>query len=145
MSLYEQACARRRLAMEVLAEIEGLKNGHYVEQRALDAAEEEYKKRASRAEAQMEKVELDRDRLAREEAAEVRRRLLLFECKQLLESRQQDMLSDDAFNRLLADIDARLLECDSDEGDGGYRPQARIEAKRFGERRFWMRRMRAYL
>ena len=65
----------------------------------------------------MEKVEFDRDRLLHKETAEIRRWLLLFERKQVLEARQRGMLADKVFNRLLADIDARFLECDSDYGN----------------------------
>ena len=123
MTLYELARARRQLAMDALGEIENLRHGHFVEPRALDAVEDEYRKRASRAEAQLEEVELDRDRQLHEETAEARRRLLLFERKQLLEARQRGMMGDDAFNRLLADIDARLLDCDSDAPRDNARSQ----------------------
>jgi Na+:H+ antiporter len=115
MTRYELARARRRLATEVLAEIGTLREGRFVEPRALDAMEEEYRKRASQADAQLEKVELDRDRLLREETTAIRRRLLLSERKQLMEEQERGMMGNTAFNSLLADIDARLLECDSVE------------------------------
>jgi CPA1 family monovalent cation:H+ antiporter len=115
MALYEMARARRELATAALTEIEGLRHGHFVEPRALDAVQKEYQKRASEAEIQMEKVELDKDSRVREETAEVRRRLLLFERNQLMEARERGMMGDEAYNRLLADVDARLLECDSGE------------------------------
>ncbi len=114
MTLYELARARRQLVTEALAEIESLRQGRFVEPRALDVVEAEYQKRAGQSELALEAVKLDRDRLLHEETAEVRRRLLLFERNQLMEARQRGMVGDEAYNRLLAEIDSRLLEYDSD-------------------------------
>jgi CPA1 family monovalent cation:H+ antiporter len=123
MAIYELARARRELATEALSEIEGMRHGHFVEPRALDAVKEEYQRRVSEAEAQLEKVELDRGLLLREETAEVRRRVLLFERNHLMEARQHGMMGDEAYNRLLADVDARLLECDSGESRDNARQE----------------------
>ena len=38
-----------------------------------------------------------------------------------MEARQQGMMGDEAYNRLLADVDARLLECDSGESQNHAR------------------------
>jgi len=122
MTLYELARARRQLAMGAVAEIGRLKRGHFVEPRALDAVEAEYQARASQADVELEAVKLDRKRLMHEETAEVRRRLLLFERNELMEARQRGMVGDEAYNRLLADIDARLLEYDSDASADSGRP-----------------------
>ncbi|MEJ2567211.1 MAG: sodium:proton antiporter [Gammaproteobacteria bacterium] len=115
---YELARLRRRLATDVLEEIGRLRRGRFAHGGALDTVEEEYRGRANQADQQLEQAELDKVSLLRDETPELRRRLLLFEREQLVEARQEGMMSDAAFNRLLADIDARLLECDSDETKG---------------------------
>jgi len=112
MTMYEAARARRRLVAEALAEIQRLREGRYVEPQVLDTVEAEYRHRAAAAEAQLDRVELDKGRLLNEELAEIRRRLLLLERKQATEARQRGVIGDAAFNQLLADIDARLLERD---------------------------------
>lgn len=110
---YELARARRQLAAEVLAEIKGLRNGHLLDPAALDVVKAEYDSRASQAEEQMAAAELDREDLLREETAGVRRRLLLFERKHLRDARERDLVGEEIYNQLLADVDARLLACDS--------------------------------
>jgi len=114
MTMYEAARVRRQLVREALAEIRRLRDGHYVEPQVLDTVEAEYRQRAAAAEAQLDKVELDRGRLLGEELAETRRRLLLRERRQLTEARQRGVIGDAAFNQLLVDIDARLLGRDDD-------------------------------
>ena len=110
--MYEAARVRRQLVREALAEIRRLRDGHYVEPQVLDTVEAEYRQRAAAAEAQLDKVELDKGRLLNEELAEVRRRLLLLERRQATEARQRGVIGDAAFNQVIADIDARLLERD---------------------------------
>ena len=112
MTTYETARVRRQLVREALAEIRRLRDGHYVEPQVLDTMEAEYRQRAAAAEVQLDRVELDKGRLLNEEMAEVRRRLLLLERKQVTEARQRGVIGDAAFNQVLADIDARLLERD---------------------------------
>ena len=112
---YELARLRRRLATDVLGEIRSLRKGRFTQPGILDSLEKEYRERAAKADQQLERAELDSDSLLRRETAAIRRRLLLFERERLIEARQSAMMSDGAFNRLLADIDARLLECDGDE------------------------------
>ncbi|MGN8199622.1 cation:proton antiporter [Salinisphaera sp. RV14] len=110
---YELARARRHLADAVLAEISGLQHGRLVEPEALDAVKAEYEQRASEAEAQMTQAELDREHLLRQETVGVRRRLLLFERQRLREARDRDLVGEEVYNQLLADVDARLLACDN--------------------------------
>jgi CPA1 family monovalent cation:H+ antiporter len=112
MTMYEAARARRQLVREALAEIRRLRDGYYVEPQVLDTVEAEYRHRAEAAEAQLDRVELDKGHLLNEELAEVRRRLLLLERKHVTEARQRGVIGDAAFNQVLADIDARLLERD---------------------------------
>jgi CPA1 family monovalent cation:H+ antiporter len=112
MTMYEAARVRRQLVREALAEIGRLRDGHYVEPQVLDKVEAEYRQRAAAAEVQLDRVELDKGRLLNEELAEVRRRLLLLERRQATEARQRGVIGDAAFNQVIADIDARLLERD---------------------------------
>ena len=112
---YELARLRRRLAMNVLEEIGRLREGRFAHSRTLDAIEKEYRERANHAELQLDQAELDEEHLMTREVPEIRRRLLLFEREQLIEERRSGLLSDVVFNQLLADIDARLLESESNE------------------------------
>jgi hypothetical protein len=48
---------------------------------------------------------------------QARRQLLLVERKHLLEAFHQRMLSQRVHERLLEDVDARLLQLETDEGD----------------------------
>jgi CPA1 family monovalent cation:H+ antiporter len=109
MTNYEVARARRQLVTEAFAEIQRMRDGRYAEPQVLNIVEAEYRRRAAAAEAQLDSVDLDKERLLGEELAETRRRLLLLERKQVMEARQRGVIGDAAFNQLLADIDARLL------------------------------------
>jgi CPA1 family monovalent cation:H+ antiporter len=111
----ELARARRALAVSALAEIEDWKANHFAPRDAIEAVEAEYRERAGKAEEALKQIEVGEALLHRRQTKEVRRRMLLFERTQLIESRRFSSMDDGTFNALLHDIDGRLLEIDTEE------------------------------
>ena len=125
----EIARVRRALAASVLAEIEGLKVNHFVPGEAVDTVEAEYRERAEQADQALQRMDIDTALLRRRQTKEIRRRMLLFERTQLIESRRLGTMNDDTFNRLLGDIDARLLEIDTDDEADDRADEAQPDAR----------------
>ena len=73
----------------------------------------EYEKRIKQEEAQISELELDGVAIAAEESQWARRHLLLTEKNHASNSFRQGLLDQEIYEKLLADIDARLLRLES--------------------------------
>lgn len=113
---YEAARTRLHLANDVLALIGQMRHSSHIDARALDKLESTYRARTSELNTLLEKIDVDASIRCSEDLIQLQRRMLLFEKKQALEARQHGTIGEDAFNDLLADIDARFLELESATG-----------------------------
>ncbi|QDU74566.1 Na(+)/H(+) antiporter NhaG [Bremerella volcania] len=116
---YEVSRTRIQLANDVLSRIGQLRHSSRVDSQALDAIEAEYRQRLDEAHAELDQAEFDEVDRLREDVAQLRRRMLLIEKKEAIESRRHGSIGDEAFNQLLADINARFLELESAGLPGG--------------------------
>lgn len=113
LAAYEVARSRLRLANDVLALIGQMRLSGHINTHALDNLESTYRARTSELKILLEKTDIDASTRCSEDLIQLQRRMLLFEKKQALEARQRGTIGEDAFDALLADIDARFLELES--------------------------------
>jgi hypothetical protein len=76
---------------------------------------DEYEKRIEEEQDQISELTLDRLAIAAQESQWARRHLLLTEKNHVIDSFRQGVLNQEIYEKLLADIDARLLRLDSGE------------------------------
>jgi hypothetical protein len=106
-----------RAAHAALRDIKRLKRGHLKSGGVLFDIQEEYEAMIRGYEEELNSLEIDREGLRKEEIKGARRQLLLTERKHLLDSFHQGMLGRRVYERLLEDVDARLLGLEADGGD----------------------------
>ena len=114
---YEFLKAKLRAAHAALSDIEQLERGRFKEEGVLSELQKEYEVMIRRDEEALGSMKIDRKQLRMEELQRARRQLLLAERKHLLEAFHQGMLSQRAYDRLLEDVDARLLQLETGEDE----------------------------
>jgi CPA1 family monovalent cation:H+ antiporter len=113
---YEFLQGKLRAASAALTGLEQLGPGGPREGSVLAALRQEYEDMIRDGEEEMGSLRIDREQLRKEEMQRARRQLLLVERKHLLESFHQGLLSQRIYERLLEDVDARLLELETGDG-----------------------------
>ncbi len=113
---YETRKGALLAANAALAELDRLARDHSTPDDVIEPLREEYRERAAQAEARLHDLRLDHGDLQREEAEAARRHLLLVEKDELLRGRRQGVLTEEAYDKLVTDVDARLREM-SREGE----------------------------
>jgi CPA1 family monovalent cation:H+ antiporter len=106
---YELHRGAARAAQAALDALGRLDRGGTVHRDVLGALRDEYQARAVEAERAIAALHLEAAELREAEEAAARRGLLAAEKDALLESRRLGLIGDEAFERLLADVDARLI------------------------------------
>lgn len=114
---YELLRGELQTAAAALEEIERLATLHSLTPEALEQLKTEYRERIAGLREEMGKLTVTRTPLRARELHQTRDHLLLLlvEKKQAVEAYNRGVLSSSAHERLLADIDARLLELESNE------------------------------
>lgn len=107
---YECFRGRLRAAEAALAEIKKLRTERVAHGVVLEAIEAEYEGRVRKAEAGIRTLRLSEAELGEGEERETRRRLLLVEKDEQLNAFHAGVVGREAFDELMADIDARLAE-----------------------------------
>jgi CPA1 family monovalent cation:H+ antiporter len=105
---YETRKGALLAANSALGAISNMRQTHYAPPEILDSLAAEYQARASQAEERLRALQSEHTRLEAEETEAARRHLLLVEKNELLRGRREGVLSDEAFERLVTDVDARL-------------------------------------
>lgn len=121
---YEFSRGRLQAATAALGELEQMARTRFAGDGALEAVRAAYRERVESLEAHLREVDVEEESLRADERRWVRRHLLLVEKEQVLEVFHQGILGQDVYERLLADIDARLLALESGEGDELDPPRA---------------------
>lgn len=106
---YERIRGEVQIATEALAEIDRMQRARVAHLGVLDELRQEYEGRIEKAESQISNLHLEQQELREEEILGARRRLLLAEKEHAVEAYRQGVVSRDAYDELIADIDARLL------------------------------------
>jgi hypothetical protein len=93
----------------------------------LDTVRDEYEARIRDAEAALQDIRLARHELRAEELRRTRRHLLQVEKERVIDGLRRGTISQESSERLLADIDARLVEVESggdEDGEASPGPDA---------------------
>lgn len=110
---YEFLKGKLRAAHAALSDIERLERGRLKNEGVLSDLHEEYEAMIRQDEKELDSLEIDQEQLRIEETENVRRQLLLTERKHLVESFHQGMLNQRVYEKLLEDVDARLLQLET--------------------------------
>ncbi len=105
---------KAQTATAALTALDEMGRARLVHADVLQQVRQDYEDRLNRAEEEISGMHLDQHGLRDEELRRVRRQLIVIEKDQALEAFHQGMLSQPAYERLVADIDARLLELDEE-------------------------------
>jgi CPA1 family monovalent cation:H+ antiporter len=112
---YEFHRGSLQAASAALSELESMERHRYTDPDALAEVRADYEERVNDAQAKLHDLHLEREELQSEELHWVRRHLLLVEREQAISGFHEGVLSQDTYERLLSDIDARLLRLESGE------------------------------
>jgi CPA1 family monovalent cation:H+ antiporter len=119
---YHLARARLQAAGAARAELDEMQRTRMAHGAVVDALREEYDERIRRAEAEIDDLHIEKEQLRQEELTRARRHLLLIEKDKVMDAFRQGTVDQRTYERLLADVDARLLELDQSADprtDGG--------------------------
>ena len=112
---YEFARGKLQAASAALEELERMSHLHFSRDDVRTQLKDEYEKRIEKEQDQIGELELDRAAIVAQESQWARRHLLLTEKNHVIDSFRQGLLSQEIYEKLLADIDARLLRLESGE------------------------------
>ncbi len=112
---YEFARGKLQAASAALEELERMSHLHFSRDDVRAQLKDEYEKRIEKEQDQIGELELDRAAIVAQESQWARRHLLLTEKNHVIDSFRQGLLSQEIHEKLLADIDARLLRLESGE------------------------------
>jgi len=96
-----------------LEEIDRLERLHFIAPDSVGQLRTEYQQRAAHAREEVGKLAVERSHLHEQDVYQARHHLLLVEKSRVADAYQSGLLSPSVHDRLLADIDARLLELES--------------------------------
>jgi Na+:H+ antiporter len=113
---YELNRGRLQAANAALEELERMAHNRYAGPGALEPVRDEYRARIEEAEQTMRDLHLERSELQEEERQGLRRHLLVVEKDRVMELFRRGVLSQDTYERLVADIDTRLLDLEPGSG-----------------------------
>ncbi|MGE5176179.1 MAG: Na+/H+ antiporter [Hyphomicrobiales bacterium] len=111
---FELARARAQIANAALGDLEEMRRTHFTDPRLLESLRREYEGRIETVQEEMRQVQGSEERLRDEEVRRARRRLLLAEKQELIDAFYHGRVSAEAYERLLAETDARLLRLDEE-------------------------------
>lgn len=112
---YELARGQMQAARAALAELDRMSRMHFANTELPAVLRQEYEKAIEESASRLRDLPLKRQDIQFEELLWVRRRLLLAEKDEVINAFQHGILSQEVYNQLLADIDARLLRIESGE------------------------------
>jgi CPA1 family monovalent cation:H+ antiporter len=118
-TVYEAKRGMLQAADAALAELESMVRNRAAARDVLDVVREEYEARIRETEAALQETRLARRELRAEELKRTRRHLLLVEKDRMIDAFRRGTLSQEGYEQLLADVDARLLELEGDQDDAG--------------------------
>ena len=112
---YEFARGKLQAAGAALEELDRMSYVRFSREDVREELKNEYKDRMEKEQGLIGKLELDRAAIAAQESQWARRHLLLTEKNQVIDSYRQGVLTQEVYEKLLADVDARLLRLESGE------------------------------
>lgn len=116
---YELRRARLQAADAAMAELDRMIGRQLVAPQVAESLRQEYRQSIDRTRAEIGALDMDPQQLRGEELLRARRRLLLTERAHAIEAYRQGAFDREIYQRLLADVDARLLQLESGQEDAG--------------------------
>jgi len=129
---YELGRGRLQSANAALQELERMQRARLLPPRVLEAVREDYEQRVQSIEEKVEELRQSGERLEEEEFYRARRHLLQIEKEHAIDLYRRGVLGHESYEKLLADIDARLLELESGGGPEDVEEREREEASERG-------------
>ena len=112
---YEFARGKLQAAGAALEELDRMSYVHFSHNDVRAALKNEYQKRMDTEQARIGELELDLAAIAAQESQWARRHLLLTEKNYVIDSFRKGIIDQEIYEKLMADIDARLLRLESGE------------------------------
>jgi len=112
---YQQARGGIRAAQAALGELDRMARSGGLDQEVLATLRRDYEDRVATDRGQLRDLHVKQAELREDELRSARRRLLLVEKEEVIDAEHDGTLGRDAYERLLADVDGRLLRLDSNE------------------------------
>jgi CPA1 family monovalent cation:H+ antiporter len=112
---YEFARGKLQAASAALEELKRMSYVSFYRDDERSRLKDEYEKRIEQEQTRIRELKLDGAAIAAQESQWARRHLLLTEKNHVLDSFRQGVLDQEIYEKLLADIDARLLRLESGE------------------------------
>jgi CPA1 family monovalent cation:H+ antiporter len=114
---YQLARGKLQAASAALEELDRMSHVHFSAEAVRAQLKQEYQRRIEVENARIAELELDREAVAADESQWARRHLMLTEKNHAIDAFRQGILSQEVYEKLLADIDARLLRLESGSED----------------------------
>lgn len=116
-ALYEFTRGKLQAANAALQEVDRMSHVHFSHPQVLDDLRVEYQRRKEQDQARLGEFHIEQREIQAEEMHWAKRHLLLVEKQEVLDAFHQGVLSQTVYEKLLADIDARLLDLESGDSE----------------------------
>jgi CPA1 family monovalent cation:H+ antiporter len=120
---YELTRGRLQAAHSALQELERLGRGRLAPRSVVAALREQYEKRMTSLEGEVESLRTKGEHIDQDELHGLKRHLLLVEKERAIELYRHGSLGHDSYEKLLADLDARLVRLESGQPDPDEEPE----------------------
>lgn len=111
---YSYLWGKLQAADAALTDIEYLDRGRLKDDNILSNLREEYEDMIELDKRRLNSLRIDREEIKKEKMQSIRRQLLLAEKKHIIETFHQGMLSQRVYEKLIQDVDARLLQMETE-------------------------------
>jgi CPA1 family monovalent cation:H+ antiporter len=116
-SAYDRTRGELKAARAALVEVERMLRSGQVDRAGLEKLRSEYETRLERVQADLDRLRTEHADLHAEDLRLARRHLLMVEKAEAIEGAREGLLGRDAYERLLADLDGRLLRLDEPDAE----------------------------
>ncbi|HSE66242.1 MAG TPA: cation:proton antiporter, partial [Gemmatimonadales bacterium] len=113
---YDLGRGELRATQAALTELEEMMRTGQADRQGLETLRIEYQQRLDQGQVELQRLRLERGELHEEDLRRVRRHLLMVEKAEALESSRQGLLSREAYERLLTQVNDQLLKLDQPSG-----------------------------
>lgn len=121
--LYEYTRGKIQASHAALADLDRMPQAHFRHTDMITALRQEYEARIAQDEAKIRELHFDAEQLRNEDMQWARRHLLQVEKEQVIDAFHRGVLNQEVYEKLFADIDARLLRLESGENVSSPRPE----------------------
>jgi CPA1 family monovalent cation:H+ antiporter len=116
-AMYELTRGKLQAARAALEELDRMSRVYFAKPDLIAALRSEYEQKIRQGTTKLDELDLDKGQLYAEELRWVRRRLLLVEKREVISAYRRGVVGRDIYEKLLADLDARILRVESGEAD----------------------------